>query len=177
MRRFASSVGILAIVVVGGTGSAQAQEKPVPLDRIPTEIVDALLSRFPNARIDKCTRTSEGGAIVYDIELHQKNGRRAEADIKEGGVYVNYEQEIDASDLPRAVRDAIDKKYPKSILKENMQETEVKGKSERLSAYEIVLETAGHKRVEVRVSPEGKILEEGDAEKPQELTAFARGLE
>ena len=36
---------------------------------------------------------------------------------------------------------------------------------EKLSAYEVVLVTAGRKSVEVRVSPAGKILEDGEAEK------------
>jgi hypothetical protein len=44
----------------------------------------------------------------------------------------------------------------------------VKGKDEKLSAYEVVLETADKKEVEVRVSPEGRILEDTGAEKPKD---------
>ena len=61
------------------------------------------------------------------------------------------------------VRDAIEKRYPKSTMKEIMEEKEVKGKEEKLSAYEVVLVTADRKDVEVRVSPEGKILEDTGA--------------
>ena len=42
--------------------------------------------------------------------------------------YINYEKAIEARDLPRAVRDAVEKRYPKATLKEIMEETEVKGK-------------------------------------------------
>ena len=45
-----------------------------------------------------------------------------------------------------------------------MEETEVKGEAERLSAYEVVLVTANKKEVEVRVSPDGRILEDTGAE-------------
>ncbi len=48
-----------------------------------------------------------------------------------------------------------------------VQEKEVQGKDEKLSAYEVVLVTADKKDVEVRVSPEGKILE-GTGEKKEE---------
>ena len=48
-----------------------------------------------------------------------------------------------------------------------MQETDVNGKDEKLSAYEVVLVTSDKKDVEVRVSPDGRILEDTGA-KPEE---------
>jgi len=87
---------------------------------------------------------------------------------KENGIYINYEKAIKAKGLPKEVSGAIKKRYPKSALKEIMEETEVKGKGEKLSAYEVVLETADKKEVEVRVSPKGKILEDTGAKKPEE---------
>jgi hypothetical protein len=53
-------------------------------------------------------------------------------------------------------------------LKEVMEETEVMGKSEKLSAYEVVLDTADKKEVEVRLSPDGKILEDTGEAKAEE---------
>ena len=40
---------------------------------------------------------------------------------------------VAAKDLPKAVSDAVAKRYPKATLKEIMEETEVKGKDEKLS--------------------------------------------
>ena len=42
--------------------------------------MDALLAKFPKAKIDKCTKAKEGADIVYDIEFQQE-GRKCEADI------------------------------------------------------------------------------------------------
>jgi hypothetical protein len=165
MRHFVGLLGSVAVVVFVGTGPLRAQEETVPQDKIPKAVMDALLSKFPKAKIDKCTKAKEGNDIVYDIEFKQE-GRKCEADIKENGVYINYEKAIEAKDLPKSVRDAIEKKYPKATMKEIMQETEVKGKEEKLSAYEVVLTTAEKKEVEVRVSPEGKILEDTGENKP-----------
>ena len=167
MRTF----GRLGAIAVAGllvlTSGARAQEEQVPLDKIPKAVMDALLAKFPKAKIDTCTRGKEGADIVYDIEFKQE-GRKCEADIKENGIYINYEKAIDAKGLPKAVSEAIQKRYPKSALKEIMEETEVKGKDEGLSAYEVVLETADKKEVEVRVSPKGDILEDTGAKKPEE---------
>ena len=100
----------------------------------------------------------EAGAVVYDIEF-KENGCKCESDIREDGTYINFEKAIGAKDLPAAVRVAVLKRYPKATMKEIMEETEVHGKSENLSAYEVVLVTPGKKHTEVRFSPAGKVLE------------------
>jgi hypothetical protein len=157
----------LALILVVCAGPAAAQDEPVALDKIPKAVMDALLARFPQAKIDTCTRTTEDGEVVYDIEFRQE-GRKCEADITGKGTYINFEKAIQAASLPKAVRSAIEKRYPKSVLKEIMEETEVHGTSEKLSAFEVVLVTAGKKDVEVRVSPDGKILEDTGTEAKKE---------
>ena len=153
------------LVVFAGASTLSAQEKTVTPDQIPKAVMDALLARFPKASIDKCTKAREFFTVVYDIEFNQE-GRKFEADIKENGTYINFEKAIEASALPKAVSDAIAKKYPNAVLKEIMEETEVKGKTEKLSAYEVVLQTADGKEAEVRVSPGGKMLEDTGPRKP-----------
>ena len=167
MRRSVVLVAAFALVVFLGTGEVRAQEEAVPQGKIPKAVMDALLDKFPKAKIDKCTKAKEDNDIVYDIEFKQE-GRKCEADIKENGTYINYEKAIEAKDLPEAVRDAAEKRYPRATLKEIMEETEVKGKDEKLSAYEMVLVTADKKEVEVRVSPDGKILEDSGAKRREE---------
>jgi len=160
---------MLAGLLLLGRG-AYAQEKKEPekpdTSKIPKAVMDALKEKFPKAEIRKWTKEKEGDVVVYDIEFKEK-GRACEADIKEDGTYINYEKAIKAKDLPKAVSEAIEKKYPKSTMKEIMEETEVKGKSEKLSAYEVVLTTAEKKEVEVRLSPDGKILEDTGAGKEE----------
>ena len=163
MRHSMVLCGTCALFIFIGAGQLRAKDEPVPLDKIPKAVMDALLAKFPKAKIDKCSKAKEGNDVVYDIEFKQE-GRKFEADIKENGTFINYEKAIEAKDLPKAVRDAIEKRYPKATWKEIMEETEVKGKDEKLAAYEVVLTTADKKEVEVRVSPEGKILEDSGEE-------------
>jgi hypothetical protein len=166
MRQTSVLIGAFSMFLLAGLGGVRAQEESVPQDKIPKAVMDALLAKFPQAKIDKCTKAKEGDDVIYDIEFKQ-GARKCEADITEKGVYINYEKAIEAKDLPKAVRDSIEKRYPKSTLKEIMEETEVKGKDEKLAAYEVVLVTADQKDVEVKVSAAGEILEDTGAEKLQ----------
>src|SRR5262245_17510583 len=126
MRHPVVLLGTSALFLFVGTAMARAQEEVVPSDKIPKAVMTALLAKFPKAKIDKCTKAKEGDDVVYDIEFKQ-DGRKCEADIKENGTYINYEVAIEAKELPKVVRDAIDKKYPKATLKDIMEEKEVKG--------------------------------------------------
>lgn len=148
--------------------STHAQDKDkLDLDKIPKKVMDALKTKFPTPQITKWTKEKDGADVVYDIELTLK-GRKCEADIKEDGTIVNYEKEIAAKDLPAAVTRAVQAKYAKSKFKEVMEITDVMGKEEKLHGYEIVLETADRKEVEVTVAPNGKILEDSGAVKKDE---------
>ncbi len=142
---------------------ARPQDK-LGLDRIPKKVMDTLKARFPKAEIRQWTREEEGDTIVYDIEFEQE-GRKFEADIKEDGTIHNWEKQIAARDLPEVVRKSVDKKYPKSVLKEVMEIMAVKDGKESLEAYEIVLRTVDKKEVEVTAAPDGRILEESEVEK------------
>src|SRR5262249_5161441 len=94
--------------------------------------------------------------------------RKCEADIKEDGTFINYEKEIAAKDLPKAVTEAVEKKYPKAKMKEVMEINEVKGKDEKLEGYEIVLETADKQEVEDTVAQDGKIREDAGEKKEKD---------
>jgi len=167
MRPFIPMLTAFALCTLVGIRQSRADEETVPQDKIPKAVMDALLGKFPKAKIDKCTKEKEGDDVIYDIEFKQE-GRKCEADITEKGVYINYEKEIAAKDLPKGVVDAVNNRYPNAKMKEIMEETEVKGNKEKVVAYEIVLKTGDKKEVEVKVSTEGKILEDSGAEKPKE---------
>ena len=156
MNRSPVLAGVFALLL--GIAGVRAQEVPVAPDKIPAPVMTALRARFPDAKIDKCVREQEGKDTVYDIEFVQ-NGRKGEADITAKGVYINFENAITVDSLPKPVRDAIDKSYRGATVVEAMEETEVKGKNEKISAYEVVLKTAAGKQIEVRLSPGCKVLE------------------
>jgi hypothetical protein len=139
-------------------------EEDLELDKIPEVVMHTLKAKFPKAEIHKWTKEKEGEIVVYDIEFRQV-GRKFEADIKEDGTIHNWEKAIEAKDLPTAVKKAVEQKYPESILKEIMVITAVKDGEDALEGYEIVLETADKKELEMMVAPDGKILEDSGEKK------------
>lgn len=144
---------VLAGLVLLVTAADAQKEKNV---EIPKKVMGALKAKFPKAAIDKATKEKEGDKVVYDIEFKQ-DGKKFEADVFEDGTIHNWEEEIAAADLPAAVKAAVEKKYPLSMLKEIMR---VKDGHDKLEGYEVVLVTADKKDVEVTVGPDGKILED-----------------
>jgi uncharacterized membrane protein YkoI len=138
---------------------ARGQDTAKDVDKIPKKVMEALKAKFPKAAIHKWTMEKEGDVVVYDIEF-KEGDRKCEADIKVDGTYINYEREVAAKDLPKAVTDAVEKKYPKAKMMEIMEIMEVKGNEDKLEGYEIVLQTGDNKEVEVTIAPDGKILED-----------------
>ena len=153
-----ATVGLL----VAPAARAQVRDRP-DVSQIPKAVMDALRARFPQAEIRVWTREEEEGVVLYDIEFTQQ-GRNFEADIIEDGTIHNWEREIGAEDLPQVVKEAVQSKYPAATIKEIMAITAVEAGNEALEGYEIVLDTADGRAVEITVAPDGTILEEGPAE-------------
>jgi hypothetical protein len=160
---------LAGLFLVGAGACAQEQSETAALeqDTIPTVVMDALSARFPGAEIREWTKEQEDEVLLYDIEFLQE-GRKCEADISESGVYINFEQEVAQADLPEAVKQAVEQVYPEASLREIMEITEVRGQEEVLEGYEVVLETADNREVEVTVAPDGRILEESEDDEPGE---------
>ena len=150
-----SLVGVLALAIASPAASA---------DQLPPHIMSALTARFPQAKIDKWSKEKEDGKEVYDIEFKQGE-RKFEADIFADGTIQNWEQQIAQKDLPPAVVQTVNRQFPKAVLKEIMAVTDVTDGKERLEGYEIVVQRAMKKDVEMTVAPDGKILEGAGAEK------------
>jgi hypothetical protein len=161
---------VLGLVLLAPVARSEEKDKDkdkLDLDKIPKKVMDALKAKFPKAKIHKWEKGKEGDKVVYDIEFTQ-DGLNFEADIFEDGKIHNWEKEIKAKDLPKAVTEAVEKKYPKGKITLVMEITAVKdGKDER-EGYEIILDLGDKKEVEVTVSPEGKILEDSGEKKKEE---------
>ncbi|MCI0700201.1 MAG: hypothetical protein L0241_03840 [Planctomycetia bacterium] len=151
--------GSLAVLIAGSLLLASVVHAQDKKDEIPKKVMDTLKAKFPKAEITMWTKEKEGDKIVYDIEFKQGK-QKFEADIFGDGTIHNWEKEIAEKDLPKPVREAVDKKFPKATLKEIMEVNEVKDGKDKLEGYEIVLETADKKMVEVMIAPDGKVLEE-----------------
>jgi len=135
-----------------------AEDEKVEADKLPQKVKETLKTRWSSAKITIATKTMENGAVVYDIEMTQ-DGKKREADIKEDGTIVNFENEIANKDLPAAVAAAVKAKHPDATLKEAMETLVIKDGKDTVDEYEVLIVTGDNKEVELTVSPDGKKIE------------------
>lgn len=146
------------------SGAINKAQKDLELDKIPAVVMNTLKSKFPEAEIHKWSKEKEGDIVLYDIEFKQQD-QKFEADIKEDGTIHNWEKEIMEMDLPEAVKKTVQAKFTDSSMKEIMEITLVDNGQDVLEGYEIILEKADKKDIEITVAPDGVILEDsGDTD-------------
>ena len=143
------------------TADPNIAKEDLELDKIPKLVMGSLRAKFPTAEIQKWTKEEKGSIVIYDIEFKQMD-RKFEADILEDGTIHNWEKEINISDLPETVKKTVENKYADAKLKEIMEITLALENNNLLEGYEVLLETADNKEVEVTAAPNGMILEDSN---------------
>lgn len=150
-------ISLLAMAGLAFCTSVRADEEKVPLDKLPAKIKEAVKAKFPDAEIVAASKEKEDGVVLYEVNIKNKK-QTIEVTATEDGKIVEVEYEITSADLPKAVTDALDKKYGKS--KFHKAEDIVKGDKKY---YEVLIEHAdGKKKTEVQIDKDGKILLEED---------------
>ena len=144
---------IAAMAVLAGP--CLAQEK-IEADKLPQKVKDSLKARFPGYMVTQATKELENGEVVYDVEM-TVNGKKHEMDCKEDGTIVDIQIEIDPKNLPAAAANAIKAKYPGSTIKEVGEILVVKDKKETRDHFEVIIETADKKEMELTVKLDGTI--------------------
>lgn len=159
------------IRVVGGGGLAcllmlfaivRADEVKVALKDVPKAVIDAVKAKFPQAELGEASKETENGKTTYEIALKDR-GRAVDLSATAEGKITEIETTIEAKSLPAKVAAALDAKYPKATMKKAEEIVEIDDGKETKS-FEVILVTTAKKSVEVKLSPEGKILHEEDSE-------------
>ncbi len=149
-------LGLLAVSVLAAVALVRADEEAVPLDKAPKAVIAAVKKRFPDAKMTEASKET-----IYEVTVMEA-GKKIDITLTEGGEITTLEKQIDAADLPKAVRDGIDAKYPKATYKVVEQVVRVKHGAETVDYYEALLETADKKTVEVEVAADGTIKKTED---------------
>jgi len=154
------------VVVLGWTVGAAALdgETKVPLDKVPKAVMDAVKSKFPEAKLIGASTEKENDKVVYELSLSYK-GHHHDVTLSTDGKILGIERQIPIKDLPKVVAEAVTAKYPKGKL--TKAEELLKGDG-TLHRYEVVVETGPSSSVEVVLDLKGKILKEEKQEKKEE---------
>ena len=110
-------------VLVSATGALRADEVAIPLDKVPKAVLDTVKKRFPKAELTEAAKETDGDKVSYEVTL--KDGEaKIDATLTPEGVLTMIETVIATKDLPKAVTESVEAKYPKAAIK--LAETVVK---------------------------------------------------
>jgi biopolymer transport protein ExbD len=162
MRQLA--IAAVALVALSAPVRADDEER-VSLGKVPKPVLEAVKKRFPKAEVKEASKETSGDKkMVFEVTLKEK-GKNIDVTLTPEGKITLIEKEIDRNDLPKAVAETFDKKYPKATYKIVEEVVKVVDGKENLEYYEATLVTADKKTFEVEVLPDGKF--KGEMEKKE----------
>jgi Putative beta-lactamase-inhibitor-like, PepSY-like len=148
-----AAYGLLALPADG-----RADEEKIPLERVPAAVMKAVKDKFPGATIREAEKEEEDGQTLYELELIYE-GHKYEVTVKADGTITEIEKQIKPADLPKAVSRALKAKYPRAKIVKAAEVTKGAKKT-----FEVIVETADEKTLEVVLDHSGNILEEEENE-------------
>ena len=161
------SVAVAAFLGAVLVLATRADEEKVPLDKLPKAVADAVKKRFPDAELVSAEKEKEDDKTVFEVAIKNKD-QKIEVTVTEDGKVIEIEKEIDAKNLPKAVAETLEKKYPKATYKVVEEVIKVKDGKDEPAYYEVLLVTADKKKLEVSINAEGKVTEEEDKTKEKD---------
>src|SRR5882757_1236943 len=151
---------IAAAALIVLAAPVRADEEKVPLDKVPKPFLEAVKKRFPKAEVKEASKeTNDDKKTVFEVTL-KEDGKNIDVTLTPEGKITLIEKEIDRKDLPKAVAETFDKKYPKAMYKIVEEVIKVVDGKETLEYYEALLVTADKKTFEVEVLLDGKFKRE-----------------
>jgi hypothetical protein len=150
---------LFTVAAVGFIAQVWADEEKIDLSKLPKGVVETCKRRFPHAKIEGASQEKEDGKTVYEVTL-KENGKNIDVTFSSDGVMTLIEKEVDAKDVPKAVTEAVEGKYPKATWKMIEEVIKVADGKEALDYYEFHGTTADKKGIELEVTVDGKIKKE-----------------
>jgi uncharacterized membrane protein YkoI len=150
------ALGILLVFLASCAGE---QEETIAIDAVPSAVMSAVLKRFPNATATEAAREREDGKLLYEVSVLD-GSRKIDVTVTANGEITTIEGALTQSDLPAAVTQAVAARYPGAVYRiiEDVMTNE--GGASKFAYYEVLIETADKRFLEVQIAPDGKILKE-----------------
>jgi hypothetical protein len=155
--RWAAFAGILG-AMLAGSSSAGAGEEKISVKELPRAVRKAVKAEFPKARIEQAAKEEEDGETIYEVTL--KQGKRTiDVSLERDGEIVEIERTLTVDELPSAVKNALEARYPHAAIAK--VETIRKGK-DGPQRFEIAIVT------EVVLDARGKAVKAGEDDEADE---------
>ncbi len=135
--------------------AAAEESDKIEIGRLPKPVADAIKKKYALAELKAAEKGDEDGKTVYEVSI--KNGKdNIDVTLDPQGKILLVEKEVAEQDLPKAVLAAAKAKHPQGVVKL----CEELWKDDKLSGYEVTIETPDKKTAEVEFDAAGKPVEE-----------------
>src|SRR5262245_55054433 len=104
------------VLLLAGAGSASAQEREISCQDVPAPVRSAFNRAYPKAAIKGCSQEIENGKTAYEIASKEDHTGR-DVLFHADGTVIAVEETIAAGDIPKAVKDALHKRYSDKQVK------------------------------------------------------------
>ncbi len=147
--------------------SLRADEGEIDLKKLPKSVTASVKKMFPKAEWVKATKEEDGDEVTYEITI-EVDEKKIDVTVDAEGEIEEFEKEIDIKKLPKEVVAAIKKKFGKASLESAEAVYSVEDDEQELEFYEVQIETADDKELEVKVKANGKIITDNAPQEDKE---------
>jgi uncharacterized membrane protein YkoI len=130
--------------------TSKDSEREIKKNDLPPAVLTAFTKSYPNAKIKEVGMEMEDSTTYYEIESKDGKTKRSLL-FTADGTLKEIEEAMKTDDLPEAVKNAIQREYPKGKIKRAEKIIE-----EGVTSYELVVKS-GKEKYEVALSAEGAI--------------------
>jgi uncharacterized membrane protein YkoI len=168
MSLFLKSTALIVLATISMADSVRAdEEEAVPLEKLPTAVLEAVKKMFPQAEMVNASMEKEDDEVEYEVSLKEK-GKQIDVMVEADGEIEELEKEIGLQDLPKAVTEPLEKMHAKSTWKSAEAVFEIEDGKEELEFYEVQLKSADGKEMEIKIKPSGKIVKDDHEDEEHE---------
>lgn len=100
-----------AFCVGFGSGSVSAKEEKIPVTDVPKAVMDVVVKRFPQAKVDGAERGELNGKVHYDVWISE-GAAVYEVCLADDGTINEIAKSMPLADVPRSVSEAVAAKFP-----------------------------------------------------------------
>jgi uncharacterized membrane protein YkoI len=148
-----TAAGVLGAVSIVA-GAAQNKDRALTLEQLPAPVRATILQETGDGTIKEIMRETEGGKTLYEAEWIA-GGRTCEIEVTSDGALMEREEEVDAADVPDAVKSVAARRFPAGAR--------VVYVKKMIVLYELEAEIDG-KETEILVAPTGRVYEDDEEE-------------
>lgn len=143
---------ILGLGVMISAAGAQADDQSLLLKHMPDAVRKTIQQKFPEARVRSVEAERKHGRTIYEVDLIQAS-REIELKLAADGSLLKIERDLDPSELPQAVTEAIQTHQFGTILR---AEVTIRGDDHK---YEVLVASDNQRFLEIELDAQGRILD------------------